>query len=164
MFPLFSESTTRRRPVAHVAFLVAFALMACSRQERPGGAFRSSPPPAPTTTVASAPATTAAAPVGTCADALAWAASVGLPLPRGTGYRCPSAMFAHHGASCWYAAPCPNSKFIAINTELMGPVSQQYFRYVVAHEICHTMHFDAGRSSTEAEADACAAAHGAKPG
>lgn len=142
--------------MAHVVFLFAFALMACSRQEPPHGAFRTSPPPAP--------ATTAAAPAGTCEDALAWTASVGLPLPPGTGYRCPSAMFAHHGASCWYAGPCPNSKFVAINTELMGPVSQQYFRYVVAHEICHMMHFDAGRSSTEAEADACAAAYGATPG
>jgi hypothetical protein len=162
VFPLFSESTTRRRPVVYVVLLLALA--ACSRQEPPEGAFRASPPPPPTTTTAPAPATTAAPPTGTCEDALAWAASVGLPLPRGTGYRCPSTMFAHHGASCWYAAPCPNSKFIAINTELMGAVSQQYFRYVVAHEICHMMHFDAGRSSTEPEADACAADYGATPG
>lgn len=90
-------------------------------------------------------------------------AGIGLPLPAGVGYRCPSTMFAHHGASCWYAAQCPNGRFIAINTELMGNVSQAYLRYVVAHEICHMMHFDARRSSTEPEADACAASYGARP-
>jgi hypothetical protein len=101
-------------------------------------------------------------PAGTCDDALAWAASVGLPLPAGTGYHCPSTQFAHHGATCWYATPCRNGKFIAINAELMGPVSQDYFRFVVAHEICHVLQFDATGDSTEAQADACAIAHGAR--
>ena len=119
------------------------------------------PPPAPApepppTTEAPAP------PAGTCDDALAWTASVGLPLPAGTGYHCPSTQFAHYGATCWYATPCRNGKFIAINAELMGPVSQDYFRFVVAHEICHVLQFDATGDSTEAQADACAIAHGAR--
>lgn len=53
-------------------------------------------------------------------------------------------------------------RFIAINTEMMGPVRQDYFRFVVAHEICHVLQFDATGDSTEAQADACAIAHGAR--
>jgi hypothetical protein len=116
------------------------------------------PEPPPTTAEPAPPAP----PVGTCDDALAWAASVGLPLPAGTGYHCPSTQFAHHGATCWYASPCRSGRFIAINTDLMGPVSQEYFRFVVAHEICHVLQFDATGDSTEAQADACAIAHGAR--
>jgi hypothetical protein len=131
-------------------------------QRRGGVRATTGPAPAPApppTTEAPAPTTPAA---GTCDDALAWAASVGLPLPAGTGYHCPSTMFAHHGATCWYATPCRSGKFIAINTQLMGPVTQDYFRFVVAHEICHVLQFDATGDSTEAQADACAIAHGAK--
>lgn len=130
------------------------------RPEQPHGGVRATtgPEPAPPTTAAAADP----APVNPCDDALAWAASVGLPLPAGTGYRCPSTLFAHHGATCWYAAQCRDGRFIAINTELMGPVTQDYFRFVVAHEICHVMQFDATGESTEAQADACAIAHGAQ--
>jgi hypothetical protein len=145
------------------AAAVTVSLAFTNRDGSPrAGAGRAGPPSTSTT----APASTAppASPEQRCADALQWAAAAGLPLPRGVGYRCPSTLFAHHGASCWYAAQCPNGRFIAINTQLMGNVSQTYVRYVVAHEICHMMHFDAGRSSTEAEADACAAAHGARAG
>lgn len=132
-------------------------------QERHHGAVRattgSEPAPAPVQPPA-APAV--APPANPCDDALAWAASVGLPLPAGTGYHCPSTEFAHNGATCWYATPCRNGKFIAINTELMGLVSRDYFRFVVAHEICHVLQFDATGDSTEAQADACAIAHGAR--
>lgn len=127
------------------------------RQDEPRGALRGSvgpaPQPAPTT---SAPA------LNPCDDALAWAASVGLRLPPGTGYHCPSTQFAHHGAACWYATPCRTGRFIAINVALMGPVSQDYFRFVVAHEICHVLQFDATGDSTESQADDCAFAHGAR--
>ena len=44
----------------------------------------------------------------------------------------------------------------------MGPVSQDDVRSVVAHEICHVLQFDATGESTEAQADACAVAHGAR--
>jgi hypothetical protein len=141
--------------------LAAWAATGVSR-DRPHGGVRAATGPAP----AEPPPTTAepapSPPPGTCDDALTWAASVGLPLPAGTGYRCPSTEFAHHGATCWYATPCRNGRFIAINTELMGPVSQDYFRFVVAHEICHVLQFDATGDSTEAQADACAIAHGAR--
>jgi hypothetical protein len=119
------------------------------------------PEPAPPPAVA-APAEEQPQPVNRCEEALAWAASIGLPLPAGTGYQCPSTQFAHHGATCWYTTPCRNGRFIAINTELMGPVTQDYLHFVVAHEICHVMQFDATGESTEAEADACAIAHGAR--
>jgi hypothetical protein len=146
--------------IAAVAFSLAFANRESSTS---GVADRAGPRPT-TTTVAPSTTVPPASPQERCAEALQWVAGIGLPLPAGVGYRCPSTMFAHHGASCWYAAQCPNSRFIAINTELMGNVSQTYLRYVVAHEICHMMHFDAGRSSTEPEADECAASYGARPG
>ena len=132
--------------------------------DQPRGGIRATTGPAPAaapppTTMAPAPP---APPVSPCVDALAWAASVGLRLPAGTGYHCPSTQFAHHGATCWYATPCRTGRFIAINAQLMGPVSQDYFRFVVAHEICHVLQFDATGDSTEAQADACAIAHGAR--
>jgi hypothetical protein len=145
--------------IAAIAASVAFA----SRGSSPSAVAGSAGPP-PTTTTTTPPTTVPMTVEERCADALQWVATIGLPLPAGVGYRCPSTVFAHHGASCWYAAQCPNGRFIAINAALMGDVSQTYFRYVVAHEICHMRHFDAGRSSTEPEADACAAAHGARPG
>lgn len=145
--------------------LVAVAAVAVSVAFANRGSPRSGVAGVPPTTTTLAPSITVppATPEERCAEALAWVAGIGLPLPAGVGYRCPSTMFAHHGASCWYAAQCPTGRFIAINTELMGDVSQTYLRYVVAHEICHIMHFDAGQSSTEPEADACAASYGARP-
>lgn len=100
-------------------------------------------------------------PVGPCAEALAWVTNAGLRLPSGAGYQCPSTQFAHHGVACSYAAPCPGSRYIAINIALMGDVTPEYLRYVVAHEVCHLLHFDARRESTEPQADDCAAAYGA---
>ena len=89
--------------------------------------------------------------------------AAGLRLPAGTGYLCPSTRFAHHGTACWYADACPRGRFVAINTDLMGAVTPAYFHYVVAHEVCHIIQFDATGESSEAQADACAAAHGAPP-
>ena len=96
-----------------------------------------------------------------CADALAWVAEAGLPLPPGVGYHCPSTQFAHHGAACWSAAPCRGRPFIAINLDLIGERTTDYVRHVVAHEVCHILDFQAKGWTTEADADACAAAHGA---
>ena len=96
-----------------------------------------------------------------CADALAWAEAAGLPLPPGVGYHCPSTQFAHHGAACSFARPCPGEAYIAINLDLIGGASPEYLRHVVAHEVCHILDFQAGRRTTEPGADACAAAHGA---
>ncbi len=77
------------------------------------------------------------------------------------GYHCPSTEFAHHGAACWYTGPCPQVAFIAVNLDLMAGTGTPYLRHVVAHEICHILDFQAGIRTSEAGADACAAAHGA---
>jgi len=78
------------------------------------------------------------------------------------GYHCPSSQFAHHGAACWNNGTyCPRGGFIAINMDLMAGTSTDYLRHVVAHEICHILEFQAAGRTTEASADACAAAHGA---
>ena len=96
-----------------------------------------------------------------CAEALAWVSDAGLPLPPGVGYHCPSTQFSHHGAACWNGSPCRGSAFIAINVELMGSPTPEYLRHVVAHEVCHILDFQSTGVTTEAGADACAAAHGA---
>ncbi len=96
-----------------------------------------------------------------CADALSWVADAGLPLPPGVGYHCPSTEFAHHGAACWNNRYCPRTGFIAVNLDLIGDPTPEYLRHVVAHEVCHILEFQATGWSTEASADACAAAHGA---
>ena len=96
-----------------------------------------------------------------CADALSWVAAAGLPLPPGVDYHCPSTQFAHQGAACWNASPCRGSSFIAINMDLLAGTSTAYLRHVVAHEVCHILDFQGMGYSTEAGADACAAAHGA---
>lgn len=96
-----------------------------------------------------------------CSEALDWVAEAGLTLPPGVGYHCPSTQFSHHGAACWQASPCGDGGFIAINLELMGDATPAYLRHVVAHEICHILDFQARGVTTEAGADACAAAHGA---
>lgn len=50
---------------------------------------------------------------------------------------------------------------ISINLDLIGDdASPEYVRHVVAHEVCHILDFEAGRRTSEAGADACAAAHG----
>lgn len=145
-----------------VALVPLAAWGATSASPERQGAVRASIGPAPAPEPPPTPSAPAPPEVNPCDDALVWAASAGLPLPAGTGYHCPSTQFAHHGATCWYASQCPGRRFIAINAELMGPVSQDYFRFVVAHEICHVLHFDATGDSTEAQADACAFAHGAR--
>lgn len=96
-----------------------------------------------------------------CADALNWVAAAGLPLPAGVGYHCPSTQFAHQGAACWNGSPCRGSGFIAINMDLLAGTSTAYLRHVVAHEVCHILDFQEIGDTTEAGADACAAAHGA---
>lgn len=96
-----------------------------------------------------------------CGDALVWVEAAGLALPDGVGYRCPSTQFAHHGAACWNAWPCPGTGFIAVNLELMAGTGTEYLRHVVAHEICHILDFQRRGWTSEAGADACAAAHGA---
>lgn len=109
---------------------------------------------------AEAPAAPGAEP-DPCAEALAWVADAGLPLPAGVGYHCPSTQFSHHGAACWNGSPCRGTGFIAINLELIGDASPEYLRHVVAHEVCHILDFQATGRTSEAGADACAAAHGA---
>ncbi|HUR22907.1 MAG TPA: hypothetical protein VMZ73_03440 [Acidimicrobiales bacterium] len=96
-----------------------------------------------------------------CSDALAWVAAAGLPLPAGVGFHCPSTQFTHQGAACWHGAPCPKSGFVAINIDRLSGTSIEYLHHVVAHEVCHILEFQATGWSTEASADACAAAHGA---
>ena len=96
-----------------------------------------------------------------CSEARTWAEQAGLALPPGVGYRCPSTQFPHHGAACWNAAPCRGTAFIAVNLELIGSPTPEYIRHVVAHEVCHILDFQAKGWTTEADADACAAAHGA---
>ena len=111
-----------------------------------------------------APAETSApeSPPNPCADALAWVATAGLPLPAGVDYNCPSTQFAHHGAACWgNSTYCPNRGFIAINMGMLEGTSTDYLRHVVAHEVCHILDFQSTGRSTESGADACAAAHGA---
>ena len=115
------------------------------------------PEEAPPTTAPSAPV----AEPDPCAEALAWVADAGLPLPAGVGYHCPSTQFSHHGAACWNGSPCRGTGFIAINLELIGDASPEYLRHVVAHEVCHILDFQATGRTSEAGADACAAAHGA---
>ena len=131
------------------------------RSVRIAPALAAAPAPAPAPVVLTPVVAPPAGPVGPCAEALAWVAKAGLRLPPGAGYQCPSAQFAHHGVACSYAAQCPGSRYIAINIALMGDVTPEYLRHVVAHEVCHLLHFDAGRESTEAQADDCAAAYGA---
>lgn len=113
---------------------------------------------APAVVEPEAPAPPASTP---CAEALAWVEAAGLMLPSGIGYRCPSTEFAHHGAACWNAFVCPGTGFIAINTDRMQGTSTEYLHHVVAHEICHIVDFQGTGRSSEAGADACAAAHGA---
>ena len=96
-----------------------------------------------------------------CGDALAWVAQAGLPLPAGVDYHCPSTQFPHQGAACWNGSPCRGSGFIAINMELLAGKGDEYLRHVVAHEVCHILDFQTTGRTTEAGADACAAAHGA---
>jgi hypothetical protein len=107
-----------------------------------------------------AAAETSAAP-DPCAEALAWVAGAGLPLPRATDYRCPSTQYPHQGAACWDDTPCPGMGFVAINMNLLAGTSIPYLHHVVAHEVCHILDFQATGVSSETGADACAAAHGA---
>lgn len=101
-------------------------------------------------------------PPDACRDTLRSVGEVGLRLPDGVDYRCPSTQFAHHGTACWDGPVCPGGGFIAINLELIGNRrSADYLRHVVAHEVCHILEFQSKGSSTEESADACAAAHGA---
>jgi len=97
-----------------------------------------------------------------CADALTWVAETGLTLPTDVEYHCPSTQFAHQGAACFgHRSFCPEGDFIAINMALLEGTSTDYLRHVVAHEVCHILDFQRTRNTTEADADACAAAHGA---
>ncbi|MDQ3897005.1 MAG: hypothetical protein M3326_07120 [Actinomycetota bacterium] len=96
-----------------------------------------------------------------CGEARSWVADAGLPLPPGVGYHCPSTEFPHHGAACWNNRYCPGTGFIAVNLDLIGSPTAEYLRHVVAHEVCHILDFQSTGVSTEAGADACAAAHGA---
>lgn len=111
------------------------------------------PPPAPLPAPAPEP--------DRCADALAWVAGQGLVLPKGVAYHCPSTRFAHQGAACWNWGPCRGHGFIAINMGLLEGTTTEYLRYVVAHEVCHIHDFRRTGKTSEAAADACAAAHGA---
>ena len=129
--------------------------------EAPAGVVMSEPP-APDPPVEAGPPDSGPVPEPEpCADALAWVAAAGLPLPAGVDYLCPSTLFAHHGTACWDAWPCPGTGFIAINMNLGAGATVEYLRHVVAHEVCHILDFRDRGWSTEARADACAAAHGA---
>ena len=96
---------------------------------------------------------------GPCAAALDWVAGAGLPLPDGIGFHCPSTEYAHQGAACWVTV-C-SSAYIAINMDRLVGASPEYLRHVVAHEICHILDWQTTGRTSEAGADACAAAHGA---
>jgi hypothetical protein len=100
-------------------------------------------------------------PGAVCAEARDWVESAGLVLPPGVEYHCPSTEFAHHGAACWYGAPCPGGGFVAVNLELMAGPTTAYVHHVVAHEFCHILQWQQTGATSEARADACAAAHGA---
>lgn len=107
------------------------------------------------------PAAPEAPAAGPCAEALDWVAGAGLPLPAGVGYHCPSTEFDHNGAACWYSEACPGLAFIAVNLDRMPDASVEYLHHVVAHEVCHIVDWQSAPWTTEAGADACAAAHGA---
>ncbi len=97
-----------------------------------------------------------------CADALTWVGGTGLTLTTDVEYHCPSTQFAHQGAACFgNRSFCPSGGFIAINMALLEGTSTDYLRHVVAHEVCHILDFQRTGTTTEAAADACAAAHGA---
>lgn len=161
-------------PVAGVVLLVGAMALSLPHNERAaavlGSAGKSPATVAPAARgltgprppVPAAEAATPAPPVSPrCAEARAWVEAAGLPLPAGTVYRCPSTQFPHHGTACWYAEACRRGRFVAINTEMMGNVTPAYLHYVVAHEVCHIIQFDATGESSEAQADVCATAHGA---
>ncbi len=131
-------------------------------EEEPAPVDVSVPEPGPAVPVDVPVTVPLAGPVDACTEALQWVEAAGLTLPAGVGYNCPSTEFAHHGAACWNAWPCPGrTGFIAINTALIGNAGTDYLHHVVAHEVCHIVDFRAKGTSTEASADACAAAHGA---
>lgn len=118
--------------------------------------------PAPEVPVPDAPAEPPPPPPPSnpCADALTSVAEVGLPLPAGVDYHCPSTQFAHQGAACWGNSTfCPDRGFIAINMDLLNGTSTEYLRHVVAHEVCHILDFQTTGRTTEWGADACADAH-----
>ncbi|HEX8771520.1 MAG TPA: hypothetical protein VF711_12200 [Acidimicrobiales bacterium] len=99
-----------------------------------------------------------------CAAAHQWVEAHGLVLPAGFAFRCPDpAMFAdgasRWGTTCWNCGMGTGS-YIAINIDRIGS-SDEALRYVIAHETCHAIESIATSTTTEASADACAAAHGA---
>jgi hypothetical protein len=99
-----------------------------------------------------------------CSAARQWVAAHGLTLPSGFAFRCPDAALFADGASRW-GVTCWNcgigtGSYIAINIDRIG-ASDETLRYVVAHETCHAIENVAVHTTTEASADACAAAHGA---
>ncbi|HUQ62867.1 MAG TPA: hypothetical protein VM121_03850 [Acidimicrobiales bacterium] len=99
-----------------------------------------------------------------CSAARQWVAAHGLNLPAGFAFRCPDAALFADGASRW-GVTCWNcgvgtGSYIAINIDRIG-ASDETLRYVVAHETCHAIENVAIHTTSEASADACAAAHGA---
>lgn len=101
-----------------------------------------------------------------CIGVLAAVQAAGLILPPGFEYRCPgdTQTFAgdrqHWGVVCYRQAPfCPTGAYVAVNPSRIGP-SDARMRYVVAHEIGHALDYVRTGSTSEASADAHAAAAG----
>jgi hypothetical protein len=108
--------------------------------------------------------TVAASAADRCAAAHRWVEAHGLVLPAGFAFRCPDpAVFAdgasRWGTTCWNCGVGTGS-YIAINIDRIGS-SDDTLRYVIAHETCHAIENAMTSTTSEASADACAAAHGA---
>jgi hypothetical protein len=119
------------------------------------------PVPEPEPLQAQPPATSAAE---RCAAARQWGEAHGLALPKGFAFRCPDpAVFAdgasRWGTTCWNCGIGAGS-YVAINIDRIGS-SDDALRYVIAHETCHAIENVVTSTTSEASADACAAAHGA---
>ena len=89
-----------------------------------------------------------------------------LPVPPGTYVTCPATDAQttnpvtgerHDGYAWWYTPPHPS--WVYVNARALD-ASPAWARYVLAHELCHVRLWHETRSSTEPEADACAARAG----
>jgi hypothetical protein len=118
--------------------------------------------------VAVAPASTNAS--DRCAAAAAAVDAGGVHTAPGFEFRCPAQALditgvAHWGINCWQMpGMCWNSRdgasnYIEINVGLIGS-SDARLRHVIAHERCHSQDLVATGQTSEAAAEACAAAHG----
>lgn len=101
-----------------------------------------------------------------CLAALEDVRASGLLLPAIFEYRCPGDTQSfpgdrqHWGITCHrHPRYCPTGAYIGVNPAVVGP-DEARLRYTVAHETCHALDYEAGRTPTEPAAEACAAKHG----